>query len=156
MLLPSIFEKGFLSNGFEDDFGDFMTWPDESEMMRPLYGKNAARMMKTDVRDVDGNYEIDIDLPGFNKDELTVSLNDGYLTVSAHKGLEKENKDKKGKFVRQERYSGSMERSFYVGEDYEDKDIKAKYENGILRLTMPKHDEKNKALEHTSKISIEG
>lgn len=156
MLLPSIFGNGFLSDGFDDDFDDFMTWPDESKMMKPLYGKNAARMMKTDVRDVDGNYEVDIDLPGFNKEELSVSLNDGYLTISAQKGLEKDDKDKKGKFVRHERYSGSMERSFYIGEDYKDEDIKAKYENGILRLTLPKHDEKTQVEDHTSRIAIEG
>ena len=137
MLLPSIFEKGFLSNGFEDDFGDFMTWPDESEMMRPLYGKNAARMMKTDVRDVDGNYEIDIDLPGFNKEDIHIDLKNDMLTISASHDEKKDEKDKDGKYIRRERRSASYQRSFRV-EDMKPEDIRAQYKNGVLTVTFPK------------------
>ena len=156
MLLPSIFGNGFLSDGFDDDFDDFMTWPDESKMMKPLYGKNAARMMKTDVRDVDGNYEVDIDLPGFNKEELSVSLNDGYLTVSAAKGLDKDEQEKEtGKYIRRERYAGACQRSYYVGEDITEEDIKAEFKHGILKLFVPKKEVKP-AVEEKKYISIEG
>lgn len=105
----------------------------------PLYGKHAKNMMKTDVRETDDSYEVDIDLPGFKKDEVNVKLEDGYITISAAKGLDKDEKDKKnGKYIRRERYAGSMSRSFYVGDGISQKDIHAKYESGILRLTLPK------------------
>ena len=112
-------------------------------------------MMKTDVRETDDAYEVDIDLPGFKKDEVTAELNDGYITISAAKGLDKDEKDKKtGKYIRKERYAGSMSRSFYVGENLTDEDIKAKYENGILRLSVPK--KPAKAVEAKKTIAIEG
>ncbi len=105
----------------------------------PLYGKHAKNMMKTDVRETDDSYEVDIDLPGFKKDEVNVKLEDGYITISAAKGLDKDEKDKKtGKYIRRERYAGSMSRSFYVGDGISQKDIHAKYESGILRLTPSK------------------
>ena len=103
-----------------------------------LYGKHARNLMKTDVRELDGSYELDVDLPGFKKDEVTVDLQDGYLTISAAKGLDKDESDKKGKFLRQERYAGSMSRSFYVGDDVESADVSAKFEDGILKISVPK------------------
>jgi HSP20 family molecular chaperone IbpA len=109
--------------------------------------------MKTDVREHDDGYELDIDLPGFQKDELTLHLQDGYLTVSAAKGLDEEHKDKKGKVIRRERYSGAMQRSFYVGDGVEETDVKAKYENGVLKLSIPKKELK-KLPEHHN-IAIE-
>ena len=108
--------------------------------------------MKTDVREHDGGYEVDIDLPGFKKDEIKLSLENGYLTVSAAKGLDKDEKDKKGRFIRQERWSGACSRSFYVG-DLRNEDVKAKYEDGILRLSLPKPEQR--ALESHSRIAIE-
>lgn len=151
MLLPSIFGE----NLFDDD--DWM-FPFDSGFFgtrNPLYGKHAKNMMKTDVRELDGAYEVDMDLPGFAKDEIKVSLENGYLTVSAAKGLDKDEQDQKGKYIRQERYAGAMSRSFYIGEEVSQDEIRAKYENGILRLTIPKKDAKP-AVEEKKHIAIEG
>ena len=117
----------------------------------PLYGKHARNMMKTDVRETEDTYEVDIDLPGFKKDEISVDLKDGYLTISAAKGLDKDEKDKKGKYIRQERYAGACSRSCYVG-DVESKDVSAKYEDGILKISVPK--ESKKELPKSSTIAI--
>ena len=135
MLMPSIFGE----NLFNDDWMNF-GFP---EVDKALYGKHAAHEMKTDVRETDSGYEVDIDLPGFKKDEIDVQLDNGYLSISAAKGLDKEEKDKEGKYIRKERYAGSMSRSFYVGDAITEDDIKAKYESGILRIT----DDKGKDME---------
>ena len=150
MMMPSIFGESL----FDDDWMDF---PFEREFFgkkNPLYGKHAKNMMKTDVRETENGYEVDIDLPGFKKDEINAKLENGYLTVSASKGLDKDEKDKEGKYIRQERYAGAMSRSFYVGEDVTQEDIKAKYENGILKLSLPKKEAK--AVEQKRYIEIEG
>ena len=110
--------------------------------------------MKTDIRETDDSYEVDIDLPGFKKDEISATLEDGYLTISAAKGLDKDEKDKEGKYIRQERYAGAMSRSFYVGNAITQEDIKAKYENGILKLTVPK--KQPEAVQKKNYIAIEG
>ena len=115
MMMPSIFG----GNLFNDDWMDF-SFPD---IDKELYGKHAKNLMKTDVKEKDGNYEVAIDLPGFKKDEITAELKDGYLTISAAKGLDKDEKDKEGKYIRRERYAGNMSRSFYVGKDITEKDI---------------------------------
>ena len=146
MLMPSIFGE----NLFNDDWMDF-GFP---EIDKALYGKHAGHVMKTDVKETDAGYEVDIDLPGFKKDEISAKLENGYLTISAAKGLDKDEQDKNGKYIRKERYAGSMSRSFYVGEGVTQDDIKAKYEDGILRLVVPKKD--NKAVEANRYISIEG
>ena len=111
-------------------------------------------MMKTDVKETDNGYEVAVDLPGFKKDELHLELNNGYLTISAEKGLDKDEKDKNDKYIRRERYAGSMSRSFYVGEGVKEEDIHAKYENGILSLSIPK--EEKKAVPEKRYIAIEG
>ena len=111
-------------------------------------------MMKTDVRETEDSYELDIDLPGFKKDEISAKLDNGYLTVSASKGLNKDEQDKKGNYIRQERYAGAMSRSFYVGEGIGQEEIKARYENGILKLSVPKKDKK--VVEEHKQIAIEG
>jgi HSP20 family molecular chaperone IbpA len=148
MLLPSIFGESLL-----DDLMDMprFEFPD---IDRKLYGKNAAHVMKTDVREHDGGYEVDIDLPGFKKDEIKLALENGYLSVSAAKALNNDEKDKKGKVIRQERYSGSMQRSFYVGEGVTEEDIKAKFEDGVLKLTVPKKEKE--AVPEKKLIQIEG
>ena len=111
--------------------------------------------MKTDVKDTENGYEVDIDLPGFKKDEIKVKLEDGVLTISAAKGLDKGEKDKKGSYLRRERYAGSMSRSFYVGDHVTVEDIHPKYENGILSFSVPKAE--NKPIEEKNKyIAIEG
>ena len=130
MLMPSIFGE----NLFNDDWMDF-GFP---EVDKALYGKHASHEMKTDVKETDSGYEVDIDLPGFKKDEINVQLDNGYLSISAAKGLDKEEKNKEGKYIRKERYAGAMSRSFYVGDALTQEDIKAKYESGILRLSIPK------------------
>ena len=146
MLMPSIFGE----NLFNDDWMDF-GFP---EVDKALYGKHANNVMKTDVKETDTSYEVDIDLPGFKKDEINAQLDNGYLTISAAKGLDKDEKDKKGKYIRKERYAGAMSRSFYVGEGITQEDIKAKYEDGILRLSVPKKEAK--AVENKKYIAIEG
>ena len=108
----------------------------------PLYGKHAQNMMKTDIRETDGSYELDVDLPGFKKDEIKVQLKDGYLTLAAAKGLDKDEKDKEDNYIRRERYAGACERSFYVGEDVTQEDIKGEYKHGILKLFVPKKEAK--------------
>ena len=150
MLVPSIFGENLF-----DDFMDFPFDDDFWGRRNPLYGKNAKRMMKTDIRETDGSYELDVDLPGFKKDEIKASLENGYLTISAAKGLDKDEKDEEGKYIRQERYAGAMSRSFYVGKDVTQEDIKAKYEDGILKLTIPKK-EKKPVVEQDNHIAIEG
>ncbi|MEM0530760.1 Hsp20/alpha crystallin family protein [Zongyangia sp. HA2173] len=146
-MLPSIFGENLFDDFFDDDFMRSM-W----NRRNPLYGKHAKNLMKTDVRETDTTYEVDIDLPGFKKDEIDVDLKDGYLTISAAKGLDKDEKDKKGKYIRQERYAGALRRSFYVG-DIEPKDVSAKYEDGILKISLPK--EAQKQLPKTTAIAIE-
>lgn len=146
MLIPSIFGE----NLFNDDWMNF-GFP---EVDKALYGKHAGNVMKTDVKETEAGYEVDIDLPGFKKDEINAKLDNGYLTISAAKGLDKDEQDKNGKYIRRERYAGSMSRSFYVGEGVTEEDIKAKYEDGILRLVVPKKDAK--AVENNRYIAIEG
>lgn len=150
MLMPSIFGE----NLFDDDWMDFPFDSNFWGRKNPLYGKHAKNMMKTDIREHDTGYELDIDLPGFKKDEISVELDDGYLTISAVKGLDKDEQDKKGKYIRKERYAGAMQRSFYVGEAVTQEDIKAKFEDGILRLNIPKKDAQ--AVETKKTIVIEG
>lgn len=148
-MLPSIFGE----NLFDDFFAD----PFEMDMMphsrNPLYGKHARNMMKTDVRETENNYELDIDLPGFKKDEVDLELKDGYLTISADKSLDKDEKDNEGRYIRQERWSGSCSRSFYVGENVTPADVKAKFEDGILRIALPKQEAKQ--LPAATAIAIE-
>ncbi|HJC63846.1 MAG TPA: Hsp20/alpha crystallin family protein [Candidatus Blautia merdavium] len=149
MMMPSIFGENL--------FDDFMDFPFEREFFgrkNPLYGKNEKNMMKTDVKELDHAYELDIDLPGFKKEEVTARLENGYLTISAAKGLDKDEKDKEGKYIRRERYAGAMSRSFYVGDEVKQEEIRAKFEDGILRLTVPKQDAQK--VEENKYISIEG
>ena len=150
MLMPSIFGE----NLFDDDWMDFPFDRDFWGRKNPLYGKNANKIMKTDIREHDGGYELNVDLPGFKKDEINVELENGYLTISAAKGLDKDEQDKKGKYIRRERYAGAMQRSFYVGDEVTQEDIKARFEDGILRVSIPKKDAQ--AVETKKTIAIEG
>ena len=147
MMMPSIFGENLF-----DDFMDDFAFPNVDKV---LYGKHASNLMKTDVKETDSGYEVDIDLPGFKKDEIQMQLENGYLTVSAAKGLNKDEKNEDGRYVRRERYAGSVSRSFYVGENVTDKDIHPKYENGILSFKMPK-DDKKAVEEKKHYIAIEG
>jgi HSP20 family molecular chaperone IbpA len=145
--MPGIFGEDLMDRWFDDMDREF------ARMEKPLYGHNAKNLMKTDVREHDDGYEVDIELPGFHKDEVQLSLENGYLNITAAKGLDKDEKDKKsGKLIRQERYAGSMSRSFYVG-DIRPESIKCKYEDGVLTLTFPKAEQPK--LPETHSITIE-
>ena len=154
MLLPSIFGE----NLFDDFFDDvpFFDNRAENQIEKKLYGRHAHNVMKTDIKETDDNYELIVDLPGFKKDEIKVSLEDGYLTIEAAKGLDEDEQEKKtGKYIRKERYAGACERSFYVGEDVTEEDIKAQFQHGILKLFVPKKEAKP-AVEQKKYVSIEG
>ena len=148
--MPSIFGE----NLFDDFMNDFRL-PAFPDVDKELYGKHAKNLMKTDVKETEKGYEVDMDLPGFKKDEIQMELNDGVLTISAAKGLDKDEEDKKGNYIRKERYAGSMSRSFYVGKDITEKDIHGKYENGILMLDIPKKAPEKK-VEEKKFVTIEG
>ena len=148
-MLPSIFGENLLDEFFDE--------PWEKSLFgtrNPLYGKHAKNLMKTDVKETEDSFEIDIDLPGFKKENVTARLENGYLTIQASKGLDKDKEDKEGKYIRRERYAGSCSRSFYIGEGVTQDEIRARFEDGILRLTVPKKDKKQ--VEENKYISIEG
>ena len=150
LYMPSIFGEDLMDRWFNDMDCEF------GRMEKPLYGHNAKNLMKTDVRERDDGYEVDIELPGFHKDEVQLSLENGYLNIVAAKGLDKDEKDKKtGKLIRQERYAGNLSRSFYVGEDITEDDITAKLEHGVLSLQIPKKEAKPQ-LPEKKYIAIEG
>ena len=152
MLMPSIFGE----NLFDDFFTPFYyDDKDEKKAEKKLYGHRAQNLLKTDIKETKEGYELIIDVPGFKKEEVKVALKDGYLTVSAAKGLDEEQDDKKtGRYIRRERYAGTLSRSFYVGDAVSEEDIHAKYEDGILKLSVPK--KAPKAVEKNGYIAIEG
>ena len=135
--LPTVFGEN-LMDVFDDFDRNFFRGFDNVD--HALYGKHAQNVMKTDVKETDDGYEVDIDLPGFKKDEIHLELNNGYLTISTEKSMVKDEENKHGKMLRQERYSGMMQRSFYVGEHLTEEDIKASYESGVLHVSIPKKD----------------
>ena len=153
MLMPNFFER--------DLFDDFFNFPlyDDRDMKRAekkLYGHHGRDLMKTDIRETDSAYEMDMDLPGFTKDEVEVSLSDGYLTIRAAKGLDQDEQEKDtGRYLRRERYSGACQRTFYVGDDVTEADIKGSFHHGILKLSIPKKEAKP-AIEGKRYIAIEG
>lgn len=142
MLYPSIFGENLMDDVFDDVDRDMEREFNSLTKRNPLFGKNAKRLMKTDVRETDKSFEVSVDLPGIKKEDIELSLRDGYLTISADKGMEKNTEDKKGRLIRKERYTGAMERSFFVGEDLTEEDITAKFDNGVLKLSIPKKEEK--------------
>ncbi len=148
-MMPSIFGENLFDDFFNDDFGMLPMLTGRG----PLYGKHAKNLMKTDVRETEHSYELDIDLPGFKKDEVSVDLKDGYLSISAVKGLDRDEQDKQGKYIRQERYTGTCSRSFYVGENLEPEDVSARFEDGILKLSLPKQE--HRQLPKNTTIAIE-
>ncbi|MCC8027713.1 MAG: Hsp20/alpha crystallin family protein [Clostridium sp.] len=154
MLMPGIFGE----NLFDDFFGDFPFYDDKAErrLEKKLYGRRAQNLMKTDIRETEDGYEVAIDLPGFKKDEVKASLDSGYLTISAAKGFNKDEQDKDtGRYIRRERYAGACERSFYVGEDVTQEDVRAEFQHGVLKLFVPKKEAKP-AVEENKYIAIEG
>ena len=136
-MVPSIFGENLFDEFFNDPFEMNMLLPRGRD---PLYGKHSKNLMKTDVRETENSYELDVDLPGFKKEDVNVELKNGYLTIAASKSLDQDEKDQKGRYIRQERCTGSCARSFYVGENLKPTDVAAKFENGILELKLPKAD----------------
>lgn len=138
MLVPSIFHDNLFDSFFNDDF----FWPEMGRAAdkagRKLYGHRANEIMRTDVKELENSYEVAIDLPGFKKENVTCELKDGYLKVTAEKKLEENEKNENGKYIRRERYTGSQSRSFYVGEGIHEDDIHASFQDGILKLEVPK------------------
>lgn len=153
MLMPSIFSNNSL---FDDFFND--SWFDDrdfKDVAKKLYGHRAKNVMNTDVKENENGYELTMDLPGFTKDEVSAQLENGYLTISASKGLDKDEKEKDtGKYIRRERYAGACQRSFYVGDAVSEEDIKASFKHGILKLQIPKKEAKK--VENKNYIAIEG
>ena len=139
----------------EDLFDEFWGFPSRelANVDRQLYGKHSRDLMKTDVHENETDYEMDMDLPGFKKDQIKIDLENGYLTIRASKEHDNEKK-KHGKVIRQERYAGSMQRSFYVGDGVKTEDVKAKFEDGVLKLNIPKRELKE--LPSNTTIAIEG
>ena len=151
MLMPSVFGKDLF-----DDFFDFPFYDDKEmdKLEKKLYGHRSKNLMKTDVQETENGYVLEMDLPGFSKDEVKASLKDGYLTIKAEKGLDKDEKDEKtAKYIRRERYAGSCERSFYVG-DINEADINGEFKHGILKLTIPKEQPK-KEIDTTKYIELD-
>ena len=149
--LPTVFGENLMD--VFDDF-DRNFFRDVHNVDRTLYGKHAQHVMKTDVKETEDGYEVDVDLPGFKKDEIKLALNQGYLVISAEKSMEKTDGNKKGKMLRQERYAGVMQRSFYVGESVTETDVKASYESGVLHIRIPKKEAQK--LPEEKSILIEG
>ena len=153
MLMPSIFGEDM----FDDFMRDFPFFDDRDEKRaeRNLYGRRGKNLMKTDVKETDQGYELEMDLPGFAKDEIRVSLENGYMTISAAKGLDQDEKEKdSGRYIRRERYAGACQRSFYIGEDITEEDIKGEFKHGILKLFVPKKEAKP-TVEQKKFITIE-
>ncbi len=147
-MLPSIFGESL--------FDDWMGFPFRgfaSDVDNKLYGKHAGNLMKTDLKEHEGEYELNVDLPGFKKDQIKLQLRSGYLTISVAKGLDEQQQDKQGRIVHQERYTGSMTRSYYIGEHVREEDVKARFEDGVLTLRFPK--EAPQKLPEERYISIE-
>ena len=151
MMMPSIFGENLF-----DDFDSWFDAPVEKRFFgkkNPLYGKHAKNLMKTDVRDAGDHYELEMEMPGVEKENIKAELKDGYLTVTAQQNTNKDEKDKEGNYIRKERYSGSCQRSFYVGEGVKQEDLKAAFNNGILTVAVPK--EVEKPVEEKQYITIE-
>lgn len=156
MLRPSIFGENLFDDWFDGwDRFPFFNDREEKKMERKLYGHRAKNLMKTDIQDKGDTYELAVELPGFKKDEVKVSLEDGYLVIHAQKNIEKkENEKASEKYIRRERYQGACERSFYVGEDIKEEDVKGEFKHGLLTVIIPK-EEKKPAVETKKYIEIQ-
>lgn len=146
--VPAILGEDLFDQWMEGALSSF------ADMNRRLYGKNAKNMMKTDVKEIEGGYQVAVEMPGFDKSEISVELDKGYLTITASKGFHEDEREDDDKYIRRERYAGTLQRSFYVGESAQQEDIKARYENGILTLEVPREDEQK--IQQNKYIAIEG
>ena len=156
MMVPYMFNDGFLDDLFDDKWErDFERALRRAEP-KGMFGKHAANVMKTDVRESKDGYDVFVDLPGFKKEDVKLDLENGYLTITANRSEDLDEKDKEGHYIRQERCTGSCARSFYVGEELKPEDVTAKFENGILSLKLPKAEPAKLPEKKPTMIEIEG
>ena len=148
MFEPSIFGENLFDDFMNDPIDRMFRFPEN-----PSFGKREKNLMKTDVKENEQNYELDIDFPGYKKEDVSAKLEDGYLTIKAEKTTNKDDKDKKGNFIRKERFTGTCQRTFYIGDGIKQADIKASFSDGILHLDVPKADIKK--VEENKYIAIQ-
>ena len=147
MLVPSIFNDNFVDDMFDEMFA--MPFETSRKMMKQ------SPMMNTDIQEYDNEYQMNLELPGFQKEDIQAELRNGYLVISATHAETNDEKDKTGRFIRKERYSGQCQRSFYVGKQVTQDEIKASFENGVLKLIIPKKPEEQ-PVDQKKYIAIEG
>lgn len=145
MLMSSILGE----NLFDEFFEDF------AKPVRRNVKYTTPSVMRTDVKENASGYELHIELPGYKKEDIQAELKDGNLTISASSKVENDKKDENGRYIRRERFYGNCSRSFYVGEHVEQTDIKARFEDGILKIFVPKKEAKP-VVEEKKYIAIEG
>ncbi|MDE5818951.1 MAG: Hsp20/alpha crystallin family protein [Lachnospiraceae bacterium] len=155
MWMPALFGESLIDDFFDEFFDDFsgrtrVSAKPESKNPNPAYGSQADQLMRTDIKETEEQYILTVDLPGFKKEDIQVAVENDCLTITAHKGPEKEDV----KYLRRERYAGSLRRAFYVGEGVEQEGMKAQFQNGVLRLTLPKQ-KPQKVVEENKYIAIE-
>ena len=154
MMMVPYFHDALLDDWFNDDWDRAFDRAFRDMSPRQVFGKRSANVMKTDVRETDAGYDVFIDLPGFKKEDVKLDLHNGYLTITANRDGSHDEQDQNGRYIRQERYTGSCARSFYVGEELKPEDVKARFENGILTLSLPKAEAKQLPEKKPTEIEI--
>ena len=154
MLMPTVFHENLFDDFFDPFWNDAALERAMNREARDTFGKRGANMMKTDVKQTDNGYEVDVDLPGCKKEDVQMDLNDGYLTIQAVRSHSNDEKDKKGRYLRRESFSGTCARSFYVG-DVKKEDIHAKFEDGVLHIELPAPQQQKALPENPNLIEIE-
>ena len=158
MALPVVFHDN-LFDDFFDAFNPF--WDDrafEREMdrsARNAFGKRGANMMKTDVKQTENGYDVAVDLPGCKKEDVQLDLQDGYLTIQAVRSHSNDEKDKDGHYLRRETFSGTCSRSFYIGDSVRKEDVHARFEDGVLHISLPAPQQQPELPAHPNRIAIE-
>lgn len=154
MMVPYMFHDALLDDWFQSDWDrDFDRMMRASDP-RHVFGKRSANVMKTDVRETETGYDMFVDLPGFKKEDVKLDLQNGYLTITASRNEDRDEKDDQGHYIRQERYTGSCARSFYVGDQIKPEDVKASFKDGILELSLPKAEAKKLPEKQPNQIEI--
>ena len=154
MMVPYMFHDALLDDWFQNDWDRDFDRMMQAADPRHAFGKRSANVMKTDVRETENGYDVFVDLPGFKKEDVKLDLQNGYLTITANRSADHGEKDNEGRYIRQERYTGSCARSFYVGEELKPEDVKASFEDGILKLNLPKAEAKKLPEKQPTKIEI--
>ena len=154
MMVPYMFHDALLDDWFQNDWDRDFDRMMQAADPRHAFGKRSANVMKTDVRETENGYDVFVDLPGFKKEDVKLDLQNGYLTITANRSADHGEKDNEGRYIRQERYTGSCARSFYVGEELKTEDVKASFEDGILKLNLPKAEAKKLPEKQPTQIEI--